>query len=198
MKNESKNSGEKDIARSGSAQPDNLNTGIQGRGHFINRISDWLSPITIDLIKSELALHKTDNLTKSELRNLQREISFSLFPNDPEPIGIIDSGYLPYFNDIGITDNIIYSGKAYFVDHALFSHPEIKTEEYEHLLDTLSEPDLVKLDDRHGNIALLFIKKFNKFLLKSSEPTRRRGSFFTKHSIIKTKFHKRHCLMWNL
>ncbi|GHT49905.1 hypothetical protein FACS1894102_5040 [Spirochaetia bacterium] len=111
-----------------------------------NRLTEWLSP---------------DNLQKA--KGMDREDIFKEFGNELEPIAAIPPEYLKYL-DPEIKDTRVYSGKGYFIDHAVNSHPEVKPEEYVKIQKIIDNPDDVKYDDRKSErISLIFIKKYNEY-----------------------------------
>jgi hypothetical protein len=104
---------------------------------------------------SEENLNKAKGKTRAEL--------FNEFGNTLEPIAYIDPAYLPYLGD-NIIDNRVYSGKGYFIDHAVNHHPEVKIEDYDNIQEILNNPDDVLLDNRTQNKrAIVFIKKFDNY-----------------------------------
>jgi hypothetical protein len=110
------------------------------------RISDWLSPENLSEAKGK---------TRSEI--------FTQFGNEYEPIASVHPEYLKYLGD-DISDTAVYSGKGYFIDHAVNHHPEVAITEYMKIPDILSNPDDVKLDDRNPDRAsLVFVKKFENY-----------------------------------
>jgi hypothetical protein len=110
------------------------------------RISNWLSP---------------ENL--SEAKGKTRGEIFTQFGNEYEPIANINPEYLKYLGD-DISDPIVYSGKGYFIDHAVNHHPEIDPIEYTKIPEILSKPDDIKLDDRNPDrISLVFVKKYDRY-----------------------------------
>jgi hypothetical protein len=110
------------------------------------RIGKWLS---------------TGNLQKAKGKT--REEIFKEFGNRLEPIVYINPEYLQYLGE-NLKDNKVYSGKGYFIDHAVNHHPEITPEEYGRIQDILNHPDEVKLDSRSkGKTSLIFIKKYDNY-----------------------------------
>ncbi|GHT68303.1 hypothetical protein FACS189452_07710 [Bacteroidia bacterium] len=110
-----------------------------------NIISQWLS---VDNIK--------------QAKGNTREEIFEIFGNKLMPIYYISPAYLKYF-DKNITDNRVYSGMGYFIDHAINNHPEVKIEKYNDIQDILNNPDDVKRDDRKDITSLIFIKQYDKY-----------------------------------
>jgi len=111
-----------------------------------DRISEWLSP---------------DNL--SYAKGKSRNEIFAKFGNEYEPIGGISLEYVKYLGG-EITDIRVYSGKGYFIDHAVNHHPEIEPAEYAKIPDILGDPDDVKLDDRRSDrTSLVFIRKYERY-----------------------------------
>ena len=124
---------------------------VNGEGNADNEgmkelIQDWLSLNNIETAKGK---------SRNEI--------FQIFGNAFEVIGSISEEYLKYFGE-NVTDKSVYSGKGYFIDHAVNHHPEVATEEYLKIPEILSSPDEVKLDDRKpGRVSLVFIKKYQKY-----------------------------------
>ncbi|MDR0427382.1 MAG: hypothetical protein LBH12_02140, partial [Dysgonamonadaceae bacterium] len=110
-----------------------------------NRIRSWLSEENL-----QGALGKT----RAEI--------FDEFGNELEPIAIINPDYLQYLGD-GVTDNHVYSGKGYFIDHAINHHPNISVKEYDNIQDILDNPDDIKLDTEREKPSLIFIKQYGKY-----------------------------------
>ncbi|MDR3366007.1 MAG: hypothetical protein LBO71_03450 [Prevotellaceae bacterium] len=109
------------------------------------RIRSWLSKSNLDR-----AMGKS------------RDEIFTIFGNLLEPIAIIDHKYLPYLGN-DIKDYHVYSGRGYFIDHAVNNHPNIPTSEYENIQDILDYPDDVKLDSEKEKPSLIFVKKYSKY-----------------------------------
>ncbi|MCL2295283.1 MAG: hypothetical protein FWC36_10555 [Spirochaetes bacterium] len=110
------------------------------------QISEWLAPKNLLQAKGK---------TRKEI--------FALFGNEYEPIAAIPLKYLKYLGD-DITNQTVYSGKGYFIDHAVNHHPEVDAVEYQKIPDILSNPDDVKLDNRKpSRNSLVFIKKHEKY-----------------------------------
>ncbi|MDR2813280.1 MAG: hypothetical protein LBB79_01290 [Prevotellaceae bacterium] len=109
-------------------------------------ISEWLSEDT---------LHKAKGKTRIQI--------FQEFGNKLEPVAYMLPEYLQYLGD-NIKDNRVYSGKGYFIDHALNHHPEVPIEMYFEIQNILCNPDDVKLDNRKVNKkSLVFIKEYDSF-----------------------------------
>ena len=85
-----------------------------------------------------------------------------LFGNDPKPVAYIPKEWLSVIGE-GIKDNRIYSGKAYFIDHAVNHHPGISPEKYGDMQSVLSTPDDVKEIIRDGKRSVAFIKKIDRY-----------------------------------
>jgi len=110
------------------------------------RIAEWISQDNIEKAKGK---------TRGEI--------FSLFGNELEPIAYLPYPYLSFL-DTEITDNRIYCGKGYFLDHAVNHHSEVDPAEYCNIQQIINCPDNVKLDSRFENRkALIFIKKTEKY-----------------------------------
>lgn len=110
-----------------------------------NRIREWLSDANLEWAEGK---------TKDEI--------IAHFGNELQPIAVMPSGYLKYLGE-DVTDNHVYSGMGYFIDHAVNHHDEEPVEEYLKIQDILSYPDEVKIDNSKGRPTLLFIKKYGKY-----------------------------------
>jgi hypothetical protein len=120
--------------------------GDGGGNEYTKRIDEWLS---------------TENIEKAKGKT--RDEIFLMFGNAYEPIANIPAEYLKYLGS-GVADNTVYSGKGYFIDHAVNHHPEVDIAEYAKIPEILKNPDDVKLDDRNPDRAsLVFIKKYDRF-----------------------------------
>ena len=112
-----------------------------------NRLKEWLSQ---------------ENIRKA--RGRRREHIFSVFDNEPQPIAYLPKGYLAHFAG-KISDNRIYSGQAYLIDHAVNHHPDMAPEAYLNLQEMFSTPDEVIRDERpyvDGKLRdnLIFVKNY--------------------------------------
>ncbi len=67
--------------------------------------------------------------------------------------------YLPLFEG-DATDDKVYSGKGYFIDHAVNHHANVPVSEYDNIQVVLDHPDSIK-KTASGSIA--FIKKLNQY-----------------------------------
>ncbi|MDR1323264.1 MAG: hypothetical protein LBK68_02385 [Candidatus Margulisbacteria bacterium] len=94
------------------------------------RIKEWLSE---------------NNLAKA--RGKTRQEIFLIFGSKLEPIAYIKPKYMKRL-DKNLTDNKVYSGKGYFIDHAINHHPELPISEYYKIQDILDDPDRIKLDEK--------------------------------------------------
>jgi len=110
------------------------------------RISDWLSAENLEWAKGK---------TLNEI--------IDRFGDELEAIAYINPVYLQYFGD-NIDNNRVFSGKGYFIDHAINHHSEVKSEEYNRIQEILNNPDEIKLDKRTPNkTSLIFIKKYDNY-----------------------------------
>jgi len=135
-------------------------------------ISEWISP---------------DNIKKAKGKT--REEIFSLFGNKLESIAYLPYPYLSCL-DAEITDNKIYCGKGYFIDHVVNHHPEVDPVEYCNIQHIIDCPDDVKLDKRfESRKALVFIKKTEKYgvIVIGIGKTERRKLVFYKSFFNNTK-----------
>lgn len=148
---------------SGQVQTDRLGTSIESADAGVNDKADILYQEETQEIKqySEKIRHwlNPENMEKVQGRN--REEIFSMFPNDLESIGRISPDYVSYFGQV--TDSQVYSGQAYFIDHAVNHHPENTIDEYIKIPDVIFNPDYVKMDERRGGKTLVFIKNDGRY-----------------------------------
>lgn len=110
-----------------------------------NRISEWLS---------------ADNLCIAKEKS--RNQIFKIFGNELKPIAYISPEYLKYLDE-NINDNRVYSGKGYFIDHAVNHHSNTSIQEYFKMQEIINNPDDVKLDDKREKATIIFIKKYDKY-----------------------------------
>ena len=108
---------------------------------YPKRVQDWLSQ---------------GNLDRARGKNLKEIIA--MFGNKPEPIAYVPKEYL-YVLGNDVTDNRLYSGKGYFIDHALNHHSQIETKTYGYIQEVLSHPDAIK----PTNEGVAFIKKIDRW-----------------------------------
>jgi len=110
----------------------------------------------------------TDVLKKAEKQD--RETLFKNYDNTPKSIAFIPQEYLQYFKK-ETTDNRVYTGLAYFLDHAINRHPDITLEDYRNIQKIINEADEVIRDDRPDEKTgkprdnLLFVKDIGKNLI---------------------------------
>lgn len=110
-----------------------------------NRLAQWLSP---------------ENIKKAQGKS--REDIIREFGNEPQAIAFIPTQFLQYV-DVNLTDNRVYSGMGYFIDHAVNHHPKIAAEKYRHIQEVLNAPDEVKAITDNGNNSIVFIKQIDRY-----------------------------------
>ena len=137
---------------------------------FKKLFGDWESAIKI--IEAENNLHKfLEILEKAEKES--REEIFAKYDNVLTPIAYIPLKNI-YFTG-KVKDNRLYTGLAYFIDHAVNSHPEVKYTAYNSIQDILANPDEIIIDKRKDPRTkeekdnLLFVKKYDKNLILVSQ-----------------------------
>lgn len=119
----------------------------------IERIEDWLSD---------------ENLTWAKGKEYPEIIEH--FGNDPQPIAFIPNTWLSELFGEEIADNRVYSGKAYFIDHAVNHHPEdIDLEAYVLMQEMISKNTEAIVDDRKGKKGVIFVKQYDKNYLLAVE-----------------------------
>lgn len=112
---------------------------------FPKRIQDWLNE---------------ENLSKARGKKLDEIVE--MFGNDPQPVAFVPKDALSVLGD-GITDNRIYSGMGYFINHAVNHHPSVSAEKYNLIQDVLSDPDDYKEIIRNGKRSVAFVKKIDRY-----------------------------------
>jgi hypothetical protein len=115
---------------------------LERKKYILNLFNSWLSE---------------DNLRKAKGKT--REQLFEEFGNKLEPLAYIPPGYLKYLGP-DINDNRVYSGKGYYIDHAVNHHPEVPISDYKNIQDILDNPDDVLLDDSKKQNSLVFVKQY--------------------------------------
>ena len=116
------------------------------------RLHNWINEENISKARSFLI-----NKTK-EGRDAARKAIFEYFGNELHPIAYLPKDDLDYFAS-NLSDNRIYSGMGYFIDHAAIQHPEVKAEEYDYIQQILNNPDSRKTTSQNS---IAYVKKFGK------------------------------------
>ncbi len=111
----------------------------------IERIEGWLSEDNLSWAKGK---------TRSEI--------FEHFGNELEPIAFIPEGWLSHIFNEKVTDNRVYSGKGYFIDHIVNHHPDVDHEAYALIQEMISKHDEIILDKRDGKDTAIFVKQYDK------------------------------------
>lgn len=110
----------------------------------------------------------------------------SKFGNKAEPIGLIPEHVKKLFN--GISDNKLYCGKGYFIDHMANHHGEIPVSFYKNLQKNLENSKLVFHDTKNNSIVLSneIGPKEKELLVIAKEPKTKKlilyKSFYVKES----------------
>jgi hypothetical protein len=121
------------------------NRSIQEQSEFQATLKRWLS-------KDAVTAAKGKSLNEIILQ----------FGNQLEPIAFVPERFLKSIFSSDITDNRVYSGKGYFLDHVVNHHPQdIALSDYMRLQEMLSEPDEVIIDRRGGKEAAIFVRKYD-------------------------------------
>lgn len=98
-------------------------------------------------------------LNKPESRRT-RESIFSSFDNKLQQVGEIKKDFA---SRIGLKDNKVYTGKAYFLNHHFTNHPNEQPVRYYTIPDVLSNPSEIRLDNRDGKEGMYaFLKQYDK------------------------------------
>lgn len=138
----------KERPRRGMYQEGDL-TEQEEKAEAAQRVQEWLSE---------------ENLAWAQGKN--RDEIVARFGDELETVALLPEAYLDYFAGKS-ADNKVYSGKGYFIDHAVNHHPDIAPEEYGNLQAILDAPDEVLRDTRGKENdgvrdGLIFIKKIDK------------------------------------
>ncbi|MDR2729516.1 MAG: hypothetical protein LBB81_01295 [Treponema sp.] len=135
--------------------------------NFKEWFGDWESAAKIAEMEKNLNEY-TDAFEKAGKQD--SKTLFAKYDNTPRPIAFIPQEYLRYFKK-ETADNRIYTGLAYFLDHAINHHPDITLDDYRNIQKILNDADEVIRDDRpdekNGKPRdnLLFIKDIGKNLV---------------------------------
>ena len=99
-----------------------------------------------------------ENVEWAEGRDLDEIIE--KFGNEPEPIAVLPA--IVRQNVPSLTDDYLYCGKAYFIDHHANHHPELDIDEYDNIQTILDSYDDIKDLSEDGNLKIAFVKKLDK------------------------------------
>lgn len=128
---------------------------------FKRWFGDWESNAEVDAMQRRvLSWLSEKNLEWA--RGKSRDEIMEHFGNIPEPIAYIPVEYLGYLGQ-EVTNNRVYSGMGYFIDHVVNHHPGIGVEKYVRIQEVLSNPDEVKAIKDNGNDSIVFIKEIDRF-----------------------------------
>ncbi|MBO4601623.1 MAG: hypothetical protein J5651_00490 [Salinivirgaceae bacterium] len=109
------------------------------------RVANWLSEETL-----------------SQARGKSKDEIYKIFDNTPLPIAYIPKRFADLI-DSELTDLYVYSGKAYFVDHAVNHHGNISSDKYLLIQDILNEPDEIRKTLIDGRDSYVFTKRFTRY-----------------------------------
>ena len=139
-----KSSGEKRIVKSIDIRIQK-STKKESETELKKKLQDWLS---------------NENLEWAEGREL-REIN-EKFGNELEPIATIPDSIRKIFSSLD--NNYLWSGKGYFIDHAVNHHPELEKEDYNNIQTVLNEFDDIKdlSNSKEGINKIAVVKKLDK------------------------------------
>jgi len=90
------------------------------------RVADWLNPANLQAAQG-----------------LTREQIIQKFGNELEGVAFVPEQYMQLL-DPTISDNRIYSGKGYMIDHAVNHHPNVPASDYSNIQHVLNAPDAIK------------------------------------------------------
>ena len=128
---------------------------------------NWLTHTEISQIENNLQsfISALDNVKKES-----REEIFKKYDNTLKPIAYIPKEYLQYFKGTA-ADNRLYTGLAYFLDHAVNRHSDVQKADYNNIQDIIINPDEIIIDRRKNGATgqerdnLLFVKKYFKRII---------------------------------
>ena len=129
---------------------------------FKKWFGDWESVAERKAMQARIAEWHSPEILE-EAKGLTREQIFAKYGNELQPVSVIPKQYVQFL-DPSITDNRVYSGKGYMIDHAVNHHDESDPAAYLNIQDVIDSPDDVLLDDRNParNKSLVFVKKVDK------------------------------------
>jgi hypothetical protein len=119
---------------------DNNRPSLQQIVEMQARVSGWVSP---------------ENIAKAKGQPLQA--TFNVFGKSLESIAYVPDYYTKRLS-IQLKDNLVYSSKAYFIDHAANHHSEVPIEDYQRIQEIIDSPDDVKVSIEKK--ALVFFKRY--------------------------------------
>ncbi|MBR0263566.1 MAG: zeta toxin family protein, partial [Prevotella sp.] len=99
-----------------------------------------------------------ENIEWAEGKDLDEIIE--RFGNTPEPIAVLPA--IVRQNVPTLTDDYLYCGKAYFIDHHANHHPELDIDEYDNIQTILDSYDDIKDLSENGQLKIAFVKKLDK------------------------------------
>lgn len=128
---------------------------------FKNWFGNWEANAEIEAMQSRIGewLSK-ENLEWAEGKSRSQIVE--KFGNKPQPVAYIPEKFLSVLDE-NLTDNRVYSGRGYFIDHAVNHHPGIAAEKYRLIQDTLSDPDEIKAIEGKGKKSVVFVKQFDRY-----------------------------------
>ncbi len=97
---------------------------------------------------------------KAALGEATREECYARLPKRHEVIALFPEAYMNAFKQRPRSTNI-YAGEAYFIDHCLNHHPDVKDDIYRQIETILASPDEVIQDRRKGRDGILFVKQID-------------------------------------
>ncbi|MDR1542839.1 MAG: hypothetical protein LBS50_00215, partial [Prevotellaceae bacterium] len=109
------------------------------------RVAEWLKQGNLEWARGK---------TKDEI--------IKHFDNELKPVGYIPVKYVSLI-DADVTDNRVYSGQGYFIDHAVNHHPDVEAEKYDNIQGVLNNPDDIKETFKEGKRAVVFIKNIDRW-----------------------------------
>ena len=132
--------------------------------NFINWFGDWKQLSELSEIENrKLEWLSKENLEWAKGKTLEEIIE--KFGNEPFAVAYLPVEYLGVFGDAGLqlTDNRIYSGKGYYIDHAVNHHPTIDPKDYINIQDVINNYDHIKKVRVDNKESIVFIKKIDRW-----------------------------------
>lgn len=135
---------------------------ITGNGKLVssytqNRILQSAAPFRHTLVRFMEQIAAKRNLPEEQLT---KEALFSAHGNELKTVGEINPEVV---QDLGLTDNHIYTGEGYFLDHHFNHHPNLPIIMYMTIPDVLMHPDRVVKDPRFDRQEVYaFVRKYDR------------------------------------
>lgn len=135
---------------------------ITGKGKLVsnytqNRILQSAAPFKHTLVRFMEQIAAKRNLPEEQLT---KEALFAAHGNELKAVGEINPKIV---QDLGLTDNHIYTSEGYFLDHHFNHHPNLPIIMYMTIPDVLMHPDRVVKDPRFDRQEVYaFVRKYDR------------------------------------